>query len=178
MNHAFNLYLHAGRWFPLCSLKRPTRVTISIGIFLLFAHAKLRFLEGCSSGGEIVSPAFMSQPNLRILSQPRDLLDPDSIVGLRHLVWSGHLVMARPKLNSPGNMNVPHAHFIILSVCLTVIHRSEFTAWLYKVLCVGSFTQSRRDLLVLVGRGVPWKSFLRSLLKSAEHSTVKLNEPC
>lgn len=159
MNHAFNLYLHAGRWFLLCSLKRPTRVTISIGIFLLFAHAKLRFLEGCSSGGEIVSPAFMSQPNLRILSQPRDLLDPDSIVGLRHLVWSGHLVIARPKLNSPRNMNVPHAHFIILSVCLTVIHRSEFTAWLYKVLCVGSFTQSRRDLLVLVGRGVPWRAF-------------------
>lgn len=178
MNHAFDLYLHAGRWFPLCSLKRRTRVTISIGIFLLFAHAKLRLLEGCSGGGEIVSPAFMSQPNLRILSQPRDLLDPDSIVGLRHLVWSGHLVMARAKLNSPWNMNVPHAHFIILSFCLTVIHRSKFTAWLYKILCVGSFPQSRRDLLVLVGRGVPWKSFLRFILKSSEHSIVKLNEPC
>lgn len=125
-----------------------------------------------------MSPAFMSQPNLRILSQPRDLLDPDSIVGLRHLVWSGHLVMARPKLNSPRNMKVLHAHFIILSVCLTVTHRSEFTAWLYKILCVGSFPQSRRNLLVLVGRGVPRKSFLRSLLKSAEHSTVKLNESC
>lgn len=92
--------------------------------------------------GEIVSPAFMSQPNLRILSQPRDLLDPDSIVGLRHLVWSGHLVMARPKLNSPRNMNVPHAHFIILSVCLTVIQYIE-------VSLLHGFTKSLVDFLNL-----------------------------